>query len=169
MPRIVKFGPNDVNGAKLIEEIQTAGLSPLVHISGYPGYDPVTSRRYTAAPARRQVGETVVNGNRTVIEADPREIWIDTTRDLTAPEDTLLNTTLAAHVYTVLTAEQQRQDVDEADLLLLAGLYTGLGTDANPSGAWASLNATQKTQRLAFTLRKIVRFVARRERGEPIS
>lgn len=163
MPRVIKFGPADINPERLIEELRTAGFpDAVIPAVNRPGYDEVSDRRYTAAPARRVVTTIVSSGETTTIEADPRELWIEATRDLTVTESTLIDTTLAAHVYTIISQEQQRRDQDKTDRDRLLQLRTNLTT------GWAGLSNAQRTETLREAVMLLGRLELREMRGEAI-
>lgn len=145
----VKIALKDFNAPKLMEELNATGL-PITSI-GWSGFDRPDPRRYTPKASRTQVGYSSSAG---ADFADPGEMRIATSRALTPLEDTNLTGLLTAHFATVLTAEQQRQDQDNADLNQLMVDY----------GNWDLLNNTQRF----LVLKRALRILIRRERGSPL-
>jgi hypothetical protein len=148
---VVKIALKNFNGSKFHEEITATGL-PVVSLT-WAGFEKVTGsvRLYQPKAARSLVGVMVSNGVRTEDFADPGELRFATSRALTALESTALDAAITAHVSSVLTAEQTRENQDEAD-------WTQFIADF---GTWDAMNTAQ---RMAF-LKRAMRVLLRAQRG----
>lgn len=166
MPTLVKTASKDFNPDRLREELEAAGLAAVVTSMGWAGFVKAAPRLYTPAATRRVVATSVSNGERTEDVADPGELRFFTTRDLTGAEDASLTTVLTAHVATQRSAEQVRQDQDEADLdALLATEFAAYRTRVT---TWDTLNPAQKLDAARdnfVVLGTALRVLLRRERG----
>lgn len=169
MAAVVKIALNDFNPDRLGEELVAAGLMPLITSLGWAGFERVTPRRYTPAAARRVVGMSSVNGVRTEDLADPGELRFGLTRDVTPTEAATLDGVLSAHDAALLSAEQVRQDKDEADLDTL--LATERQAYLTALQDWDGMTSAQKlaaTRAMFLTIGKLFRVILRRERGAAI-
>lgn len=138
---LVKIANKNINPGRLVEEI--AGL-PIPTIS-WAGFTTLGDRLAAPFDARRQVG-TLSDG--TPDFADPGELRLFASRVLTVLEEADLDAILLAHVAAVQSAEQVRQDQDDADLVQLRSDYD-------------ALSPLQK----AGTQGRMLRLLLRRERG----
>jgi len=168
MATVVKISIKNFNADRLREELAAAGAAALLTGIGWAGFN-LTGRIYAPAAARREVGRSSVNGNTVVDFADPGELRFYTTRDLTTPEDTALTNVLTAHNSALLSAEQVRQDQDEADLDAI--LATERAAFIANLAAWDGLSTANKfvaAKAMFTTIGKLMRFLLRRERGASI-
>jgi len=183
MPIIVKISVKDFNPDKLREELAASGAGSILVGLSWAGFNRISERRYTPKPAREMVGSSINNGVRIEDFADPGELRFTITRDLTQPEDDALVTLLSNHNFTTLSAEQVRQDQDEADLTaILATERDQFIADVQALGAivtaWDGQNTTQRQaatkdaigriSRDLATVGKVMRWILRRERGAAI-
>jgi len=182
MATVVKISVKNFNSDKLREELEASGAGAILISIGWPGFDQVGRIRLPIA-ARRETGRSVVNGSTVLDFADPGEIRFHTTRDLTGPEDTALMNALTAHNALLLSAEQVRQDQDEADLDAIiaterAAFVASLASLQTALNAWDAASTANKliSAKNMFTLvradlvtiAKILRLVLRKERSAAI-
>jgi hypothetical protein len=136
-----------INAAKLLEEL--LAVAPVQSVT-WAGFTATTPRLYDPFPeATRIVGRSSTTGDDI---AQRGELRINGT--FTAPQQTAITSAVTAHVSTLLTAEQTRQDQDGSDLDTIRNAFNG----------WAGLNNTQRFD----ALRLAVRILLRRERADPI-
>jgi len=153
----------NINPSKLLEELAALPLQSV----NWAGFVRSGDRLYIPAAERR----IVANGfdrarGHWIEEADPGDLKVSTSRDLTAEEGIRLDSTLAAHDSTLLTAEQQREDQDQADIDSM--LTTEIQRFRTHLANWDSYTAAQTkaaTKDCLLTLGKALRFILRRERG----
>ena len=151
---LTKFRNAPINPDRLREEWVAAGLGPLLPSVTIAGFTRLSPRRYEPFTERRVVGVSVVDGTRVEDFADPGELRFALAQPLTPSEDASLDAVLAAHNPAVLSAEQVRQDQDDADAAQLEADF----------GAWDAMNNAQR-----FTaLKRLVRLVIRRERSAAV-
>lgn len=149
MAQLVRIVLKPLNRSRLSDELQTAlGAGVLTGMS-LAGFVRITARQNDPAPARRVVGDAYDGTTRVYDFADPGELRLTTGRDLLPAEVTTLDAALAAHLHTVLSAEQVREDQDLVDRGALLTAYTN----------WATLTATERTAALRLLLRLVVRSV----------
>jgi hypothetical protein len=183
MPIVIKISVKDFNPDRLREQLAAAGAGAILDSLGWAGFDRVSDRRYTPKPARTLIGVSVSNGQRIEDFADPGELRFTFSRDLTPGENDQLDTLLANHDHTQLSAEQVRQDQDEADLDSIIAterdaFIAALGTMQTTLNGWDAANQTQKLQLAEnyftanrgcmVTIGKLLRFMLRKERGAAI-
>jgi len=144
---VVDFDTNktkDFNGPQMEVELNAVSGFPNFTIS-YRGFEP-KDRQGGVTPfpeSSRVLGRSVIEGVTTLDSADTGDIRVTTRDPLTGPQQADLDTALNAHVDTVKTPEQQREDqsvIDQASLL----------TSFNAGIADADLNLTAK-----LTLREL--------------
>jgi len=147
----------DFNPDRLSDEVATAGLPSLSF--SMRGFEQRGARLYTPAVARRRVGYSSSTGDDF---ADPGELHIAPSRDLTVPETITLDATLTAHNAALLSAEQVRQDQDETDFAAL--LATERQTYLANLQAWDGMNTAQRavaTKEMFQIIGKVFRLVLR--------
>ena len=147
MALIVKTVLKPLNADQLMAELAALPIAGVT----WAGFDKVDDRRYGPMAAAREIGHSVSNGVRVSDTANPGELRITTSRDLTAPETTSLDSILAAHNAATLSAEQQRQDQDTTDLSQLLSDFS----------AWDGMNNAQRNAALKRVLRLMLRKHAR--------
>jgi hypothetical protein len=164
--RLTRTVLKSVNEEKLREE-----LSPfLVTSLTFEGFDRLSDReKVPFAESSRVVATSGGVAGRTDDVAVRGEVRIVTATTLTAQEQAALADVLTAHTHTALTAEQQRQDQDEADLTTI--ITTEIGQFRTNLQNWVGMTAAQEkaaTREMFLTLGKALRFILRRERGGEI-
>jgi len=180
MPTLTRIALKDFNPAKLFEEMASL---PLAGNPGMAGFDRVTARRFTPAPGVKLVGTQTSTGATVQDFAQPGELRLPFTRDLTGPETTALDNAITAHVHTVLTAEQTREDQDDADFQAILSTertaYVQNLTDIQAAiDAWDAQTTAQRlaatkqhmveTRECLLTVGKVLRLFLRRERDAAI-
>jgi len=168
MATVTKIAIKNFNPDRLREELAAAGAGALLTGIGWAGFTGA-GRLYTPAGVTREIGRSVVNGVTVVDTAVNGELRFYTTRDLTGPEDTALTNVLTAHNSLLLSAEQVRQDQDEADLDAI--LATERAAFIAALAAWDGQTTAQRfvaSKAMFTTLGKLMRFLLRRERGAAI-
>jgi hypothetical protein len=115
MAVVVKFVLKDLNHTKLIEEAQALAFSSVFQKVDWYGFSRKSDRIMTPNTETVKVGEV----NSVSDFAQPGELRIHTSRDLTLAEDAALVAVLTAHNSATVTAEQTRQDQDDADIVAL--------------------------------------------------
>lgn len=112
MAIIVKIALKNLNQTKLGEEIAALAFGSVFTRVDWYGFHRLNARVLEPNAATQKVGESGGVSD----FADPGELRFHTTRDLTTQEQADLDAVLAAHNDATLTAEQVREDQDEADL-----------------------------------------------------
>jgi hypothetical protein len=142
MPTETRNVLKSFNPAKLSEEVVTANLPMSPTRQPYlRGFDRVTSREFApSADDPKLVGTSTSGGVTTEDWAASGELRFDFATAPTAQELIDLDNLLAAHDYTSLTAEQQREDQDDLEL---AEILAGRPAYAAHLAAWDGYNNSQ--------------------------
>lgn len=127
------------------------GVTPVIASVGFAGFDRLDERVRTPKAIRTEVG---YSSNTGADFADPGELRISTSRDLTQAEEISLDAVLLSHVSTSLTAEQVRQDQDEADWTQMIADFPN----------WDTANTVQRMN----MLKRAIRLIIRKERATAI-
>lgn len=120
MPTITEFHVKNFNPEKLDEELVSGLGVGRIYGKNWFGFHRLSKRILEPNSATEQYG-TMADG--TQLFADPGELHIHVPEDFSAAEETTLSSILTAHDFSLLTAEQQRQDVDVADWQALRNNY----------------------------------------------
>lgn len=181
MPIITKTAVKNFNGDLLSEQV--AALLTVAVFSGqvkWAGFHRLTDRVYEPNAGVQEIGRHSANGQTTIDTAQPGELRFTCSRDLTSQEDTDLDAILTAHNSANLTAEQTRQDQDEADLESLIEterdtFIANLSTQQTTINGWDAATTAQKlvAAKASFTairqnqaiLGKVLRLFLRSRQG----
>lgn len=165
MALISKIFVKTFNASRLLDEVSAF---PIVSI-GWAGFTRLDDRLYQPNATTKEIGRSVSNGVTVVDTAEPGELRFSLSIDLTPSEDDSLTSILASHNATQLSAEQIRQDQDEADWLAITATERQAYIDALAS--WDAANNAQKlvlAKQMFATVGKLMRLVIRAERGSAI-
>ncbi len=146
MAIVKKTRVKNFNAGLLAQQVLAAPL-PLTGI-GWAGFaSGENGRIYAPAATRRVVGRRSGSDGEILDFADPGELRLGFSRDLTAPEDTTLDGLLTAHDSTGVTSDQTRDDQDETELDLLTTAFRN----------WNTLTDVQRSNATRLAIRYIVR------------
>lgn len=162
MALIVKIALKTLNVERLVEELRALPFADVATRIDWYGFERQDDRRMAPVAARIKVGEA----NGVSDFADPGEIRFHTTRDLTAPEQTQLDGVLTAHNAATLTAEQTRQDQDEADLdtlITAAQAFNTFLTNFDAAGNVTQLKAALRP--FCVNMGRALRIIVRKQRS----
>lgn len=130
MPTLVKIANKNLNLSLLTEELGSVGLDQ--HSLLMAGFRQQDERTYVPNAARKIIARRTTPGGEVVDEADPGELRFTSDAAFTVAQESSLDGVLVSHDAAVLTAEQEREDLDAKDLDQLVRDYAGWDTMSRP-------------------------------------